>query len=101
PAARGPPAAPGPDDRPAAQRGVVALLDRRVERVHVDVDDLAYRAHAPFSRHRRAFASAPALAGWQPSTGDPACRDATSRCSASSTSLTGSPSPTPSAALAR
>ncbi len=26
-------------DRPAAQRRVVALFDRRVERVHVDVDD--------------------------------------------------------------
>src|SRR5207249_677005 len=27
----------------AAQLGIVALLDRRIERVHVDVDDLADR----------------------------------------------------------
>jgi hypothetical protein len=29
-------------DRATTQRGVVALLDRRVESVHVDVDDLAH-----------------------------------------------------------
>ena len=34
--------APGDDDGPAAQRGIVALLDRGVERVHVDVDELAH-----------------------------------------------------------
>ena len=34
-------------ERLAAQARIVALLHRRVERVHVDVDDLALLAHAP------------------------------------------------------
>ena len=34
--------------RPAAQLRVVALLDRRIERVHVDVDDLATAACRPY-----------------------------------------------------
>src|SRR5690606_25965971 len=34
---------------PAAQRRVVALLDRGVERVHVDVDDLAHGRAGPAS----------------------------------------------------
>jgi hypothetical protein len=33
-------------DRLALQGRIVALLDRGVERVHVEVDDLAHRAHA-------------------------------------------------------
>ena len=32
---------PADGKRPAAQRRVVALLDRRVERVHIDVEDAA------------------------------------------------------------
>ncbi len=35
-------AAPRHDDRPSAQRWIVALLDGGVERIHVDVDDLAH-----------------------------------------------------------
>ena len=34
--------APGDDDGFAAQRRIVALLDRSVKRIHVDVDDLAH-----------------------------------------------------------
>ncbi len=37
--------APADGNRPSAQRRVVPLLDRRVERVHVHVKDLAERGH--------------------------------------------------------
>ena len=42
------------DHRPAAQRGVVTLLDRRVERVEISVQDGGFR---PPRRHEHMFAS--------------------------------------------
>jgi hypothetical protein len=36
-------------NRPPAKRRIVALFDRRIEGVHVDVDDLAHRHAATIS----------------------------------------------------
>jgi hypothetical protein len=40
-------------DRATPQLRIVALLDRRIERVHVDMDDLAQRHAATLSRPER------------------------------------------------
>ncbi len=40
-------AAAADGDREPAQLGIVALLDRRIESVHVDMDDLAVRTALP------------------------------------------------------